>query len=118
MAFCIRWSTDEQGDGTTLEVQLEACRLFIQSQGWVFRDDLVLLDEGHSGGSMDRPGLCRLRGRFGAERFPVWSSTRWTGSRSVLDTVTLVLQEWEGVCSVRSTRKPVETTNPAGSILF
>jgi DNA invertase Pin-like site-specific DNA recombinase len=39
-------------------------------------------------------------------------------SRTVLDTVTLVLQEWDGVCSVRSTREPVNTTNPAGSILF
>lgn len=119
VAVYIRWSTDEQTDGTTLEVQMESCRLFIQSQGWVFRDDLVFVDDGFSGGSMDRPGLGRLRDavrRGEVACVVVYKLDRL--SRSVLDTVTLVLQEWEGVCCVRSTREPVDTTNPAGSILF
>jgi hypothetical protein len=61
VAVYIRWSTDEQSDGTTLEVQREACQLFIQSQGWAFRTDLVFVDDGYSGGGLDRPGLNRLR---------------------------------------------------------
>jgi site-specific DNA recombinase len=119
VATYIRWSTDEQTDGTTLEVQLEACRLFIQSQGWTFRDDLVFVDDGYSGSSLERPGLSRLRHAVSEGVIScvvVYKLDRL--SRSVLDTVNLVLKEWEGVCSVRSTREPVDTTNPAGSILF
>lgn len=119
VAVYIRWSTEEQGDGTTLEVQQEACRLFIQSQGWVYREDLVFVDDGWSGGSLDRPGLNRLRAAVAdglVSCVVVYKLDRL--SRSVLDTVNLVLQEWDGVCSVRSTREPVDTTNPAGSILF
>ncbi len=119
VAVYIRWSTDEQADGTTLEVQLEACRLFMGSQGWVFREDLVFVDDGYSGGSLERPGLGRLRDavrRGEVSCVVVYKLDRL--SRSVLDTVTLVLQEWEGVCSVRSTREPVDTTSPTGSILF
>lgn len=119
VATYIRWSTDDQSDGTTLEVQLEACRLFIQSQGWTFRDDLVFLDDGYSGASLERPGLTRLREAVSSGLVScvvVYKLDRL--SRSVLDTVNLVLKEWEGVCSVRSTREPVDTTNPAGSILF
>jgi len=119
VAVYIRWSTDEQADGTTLEVQLEACRLFVGSQGWTFREDLVFVDDGWSGGSLERPGLGRLRDavrRGEVSCVVVYKLDRL--SRSVLDTVTLVLQEWEGVCSVRSTREPVDTTNPTGSILF
>ncbi|MFZ5815067.1 MAG: recombinase family protein [Bacillota bacterium] len=119
VAVYIRWSTEEQGDGTTLEVQQEACRLFIQSQGWVYREDLVFVDDGWSGGSLDRPGLNRLRAAVAEGLIScvvVYKLDRL--SRSVLDTVNLVLQEWDGVCSIRSTREPVDTTNPAGSILF
>lgn len=119
VAVYIRWSTDEQTDGTTLDVQLDACRLFVQSQGWLFRDDLVFVDDGFSGSTLDRPGLNRLRAavqRGEIDCVVVYKLDRL--SRSVLDTVTLVLQEWEGVCSVRSTREPIDTTNPTGSILF
>ncbi len=119
VAVYIRWSTEEQGDGTTLEVQQEACRFFIQSQGWVYREDLVFVDDGWSGGTMERPGLNRLRAAVSeglVSCVVVYKLDRL--SRSVLDTVNLVLQEWDGICSIRSTREPVDTTNPAGSILF
>jgi DNA invertase Pin-like site-specific DNA recombinase/uncharacterized protein YukE len=119
VATYVRWSTDEQGDGTTLAVQLEACRLFIQSQGWPLSDDLLFVDDGCSGGSLDRPGLNRLRAavrRGEINCVVVYKLDRL--SRSVLDTVTLVLQEWDGICAVRSTREPVDTTSPTGSILF
>ncbi len=119
VAVYIRWSTEEQGDGTTLEVQAEACRLFIQSQGWLFREDLVFVDDGCSGATLERPGLTRLRKAVAAgavDCVVVYKLDRL--SRSVLDTVTLVLQEWDGVCSVRSTREPIDTTSPTGSIFF
>ena len=119
VATYIRWSTDEQSDGTTLEVQRDACRLFIESQGWVFREDLLFIDDGCSGGTLDRPGLNRLRKAVEAGRVGcvvVYKLDRL--SRSVLDTVKLVLEEWDGVCFIRSTREPIDTASPTGAIFF
>lgn len=119
VAVYIRWSTEEQGDGTTLAVQGDACRLFLQSQGWTFREDLVFVDDGYSGSSLERPGLSRLRKAVAdglVQCVVIYKLDRL--SRSVLDTVTLVLREWEGVCSIRSTREPIDTTTPTGSIFF
>ena len=36
VAVYIRWSTEDQGEGTTLDVQREACKEYIMSQGWLF----------------------------------------------------------------------------------
>ncbi|HLN60111.1 MAG TPA: recombinase family protein, partial [Symbiobacteriaceae bacterium] len=98
-AIYIRWSTDDQGDGTTLEVQRRNCEMYVQSQGWHINPDLIFVDEGWSGGNLDRPGLNRLRAmvRKGAiDVVVVFKLDRL--SRNVLDTVNLVLDEWEGHC--------------------
>ncbi len=119
VAAYIRWSTEEQSDGTTLEVQQEACKLFIESQGWRFREDLLFIDDGHSGGTLDRPALNRMRKAVSAGKIScvvVYKLDRL--SRSVLDTVKLVLEEWEGVCFIRSTREPIDTSSPTGTIFF
>lgn len=119
VATYVRWSTEEQGDGTTLEVQRDACRLFIESQGWLFREDLLFVDDGYSGSTLDRPGLNRLRKAVEAGRVDcvvVYKLDRL--SRSVLDTVKLVLEEWDGVCFIRSAREPIDTASPTGAIFF
>ncbi|HWI66646.1 MAG TPA: recombinase family protein, partial [Symbiobacteriaceae bacterium] len=119
VAVYIRWSTDEQTEGTTLAVQREACEHYVRAQGWQFRDDLVYVDDGYSGGSLDRPGLAALRRAVQEGRVTcvvVFKLDRL--SRSVLDTVSLVLQEWEGLCYIKSTREPVDTTSPAGKMFF
>lgn len=119
VAVYIRWSTDEQAEGTTLAVQLEACRHFILAQGWAFRDDLLFVDDGCSGSTLDRPALSRLRravAQGDVACVVVYKLDRL--SRSVLDTVTLVLREWDGICAVRSTREAVDTASPTGSMLF
>jgi site-specific DNA recombinase len=113
VAVYIRWSTEEQGEGTTLTIQTEACRFFVQSQGWRFREELVFVDDGWSGGSLDRPGLNRLRqavaeGAVGC--VVVYKLDRL--SRSVPDLVRLIFEEWDGCCFVRSAREPVEVGCP------
>jgi DNA invertase Pin-like site-specific DNA recombinase len=60
VALYIRWSTDEQTEGTTLETQKERCGLYVRSQGWQVNEALIFIDDGYSGGSLDRPALTHL----------------------------------------------------------
>lgn len=119
VAIYIRWSTEDQGEGTTLAVQSEACRHYVQSQGWQVREDLIFIDDGHSGGSLDRPALTRLRKMVQQDLIDcvvVFKLDRL--SRSVIDTVTLVLQEWEDLTHLKSAREPVDTTTAMGKQFF
>ncbi|HYG60931.1 MAG TPA: recombinase family protein [Symbiobacteriaceae bacterium] len=119
VAIYIRWSTDDQGEGTTLEVQREGCRHYVLSQGWQVRDDLVFIDDGYSGATLERPGLARLREQVCGGRVEcvvVYKLDRL--SRSVADTARLVMDEWDGVCYVKSAREPIDTTSQAGKMFF
>lgn len=119
VAIYIRWSTDDQGDGTTAQVQLEGCRHYVLSQGWEFRPDLVFTDDGYSGGTLDRPAMARLRAAVRAGQIDcvvVLKIDRL--SRNVVDTVNLVLREWEGRCHVKSARESIDTSTPAGKMFF
>lgn len=119
IAIYVRWSTDDQGDGTTLQVQLEDCKHYILSQGWNINEKLILIDEGWSGGNLDRPGMTKLRELVLNDQINcvvVFKLDRL--SRSVIDTVNLVLEEWEDICHVKSAREPVDTTSPMGKQFF
>jgi len=119
VAIYIRWSTDDQGDGTTLEVQQEACDLFVRSQGWMSRKDLTFIDDGYSGGNLKRPAMTTLRRAVldgWVDCVVVFKLDRL--SRSVVDTVNLVLEEWEGRCFFKSAREPIDTATPAGKMFF
>lgn len=119
IAIYIRWSTEDQGDGTTLEVQKEGCTHYVLSQGWRVRDDLVYVDDGYSGGSLDRPAMTALRKairRGDVDCVVVYKLDRL--SRSVVDTVNLVLSEWEDITYVKSAREPIDTTSPMGKQFF
>ncbi|HWI60897.1 MAG TPA: recombinase family protein [Symbiobacteriaceae bacterium] len=119
VAMYIRWSTEDQGDGTTLEVQQEACDLYIRSQGWQVRKDLVFVDDGYSGGNLRRPAIGALRKAILDGRVDcvvVFKLDRL--SRSVVDTVNLVLEEWEGRSYFKSAREPIDTATPAGKMFF
>lgn len=119
VAIYIRWSTDDQGDGTTAQVQLEGCRHYVLSQGWEFRPDLVFTDDGWSGGTLDRPAMRQLRAAIKAGQVDcvvVLKIDRL--SRNVVDTVNLVLREWEGRCHVKSAREAIDTSTPAGKMFF
>lgn len=119
VAVYIRWSTDDQGEGTTLETQLERCKYYLVSQGWTFNEQLVYIDDGYSGGSLDRPALKKLREDVEAGKIQcvvVYKIDRL--SRSVVDIVDLVLREWEGRCFIKSTSEDVNTISPAGKMFF
>jgi site-specific DNA recombinase len=119
VAIYIRWSTDDQAHGTTLEVQDEACKHYILSQGWRVNPALIFVDDGYSGASLERPAMTDLRKAVQAGRVDcavIFKLDRL--SRSVLDTVTLVLQEWKGKCHVKSSRELIDTTTPQGRMIF
>ncbi len=121
VAIYIRWSTEEQGEGTTLEIQKERCALFVRSQGWTVREDLTFVDEGYSGANLERPGLKRLRQAVADGWVDCVVSYRLDRiSRNLVDTVTLVRQEWAGKCIYRSATEGFDTSqdSPTGGLIF
>lgn len=119
IAIYIRWSTDDQSDGTTLDVQMEGCKHYVISQGWAVSEELVFVDDGYSGGTLDRPALSRLRRMVKqgqVECVVVFKLDRL--SRSVIDMVNLVLEEWDGLTYVKSAREPLDTSSAMGKQFF
>ncbi|HLN65183.1 MAG TPA: recombinase family protein, partial [Symbiobacteriaceae bacterium] len=119
VAIYIRWSTEDQGEGTTLDVQLEGCRHYVLSQGWQVRPALIFIDDGYSGATLDRPALSRLRAQVRAGEVTcvvVYKLDRL--SRSVADTARLCMDEWESLCCVKSAREPIDTHTQAGRMFF
>ena len=119
VAIYIRWSTEDQGEGTTLEVQREACAAYMASQGWQVNPGLLFVDDGVSGGTLDRPALSRLRSTVASgevDGVVVYKLDRL--SRSVVDMVKLVMDEWEGRCFVKSAREPLDTVSHTGRLFF
>jgi len=119
VAVYIRWSTEEQGLGTTLEVQWEACEHYCKSQGWTFRPEWVFVDEGYTGATLDRPALGKLRTaiREGpVDGVVVYKLDRL--SRNLLDCVSLVRKEWRGRCALFSTKENFDTESPVGQMVF
>lgn len=115
-AVYIRWSTEEQGEGTTLQTQMEACMQLCQRRGWSVADDRIYIDEGESGGFLNRPALARLRAAVAkglVKRVIVYRLDRF--SRSTPDFNKLVREEWEDgkKCRVISTTEgEVDVENP------
>jgi len=60
-AIYARVSTEDQVKGFSIPTQLEACRKLADHDGYTVPETHVLVDEGISGSTMDRPGLRTLR---------------------------------------------------------
>jgi site-specific DNA recombinase len=60
-AIYARGSTEDQGKGFSIPTQIEACQKLAEREGHTVPESHVLIDEGISGTTMDRPGLRRLR---------------------------------------------------------
>jgi site-specific DNA recombinase len=119
-AIYVRWSTDEQGSGTTLEEQRQTCLSFMADRGWPVREDLIFIDDGYSAGSLERPGMAKLRAMVEkgiVDAVIVYKLDRLT--RNIVDAVDLVLREWEGRCALVSvTQSAIDTTSPMGRQFF
>jgi site-specific DNA recombinase len=54
-------STEDQGRGYSIPTQIEGCQKLADREGYTVPETHVLIDEGLSGTTMDRPALRRLR---------------------------------------------------------
>ena len=107
-AMYIRWSTEDQGQGTTLEVQVENCRRYCDGQGWYVPDDMILIDDGYSGGNLHRPALTRLRKMVATGQVDTVIVYRLDRlSRNLADATNLVDREFKNRALVRSATEDV-----------
>ena len=60
-AIYARVSTEDQGKGFSIPTQIEACQKLAAREGHTVPEAYVLIDEGISGTTMDRPNLRKLR---------------------------------------------------------
>jgi DNA invertase Pin-like site-specific DNA recombinase len=60
-AIYCRVSTEDQGKGFSIPTQVEACQRLAAREGYPIPEAYILIDEGISGTTLDRPGLRRLR---------------------------------------------------------
>src|SRR6195952_1053081 len=66
VALYVRVSTQRQAQAQTVEQQVERLAEHARQQGWDVPPDRIVRDDGHSGASLRRPGLDRLRDRAAA----------------------------------------------------
>src|SRR6266850_6915992 len=60
-AIYVRVSTEDHGKGFSIPTQIEACQKLAEREGYTVPETFVLVDEGISGTTMDRPQLRKLR---------------------------------------------------------
>jgi site-specific DNA recombinase len=66
VALYARVSTNRQVLTQSIDQQLDRLREYVVSQGWPLSDDDIFRDDGHSGATLNRPGLDRLRDKVRA----------------------------------------------------
>jgi DNA invertase Pin-like site-specific DNA recombinase len=69
IALYARVSTQRQNQMQTIEQQLERLQEHVQQHGWECQEAWVFRDDGHSGASLKRPGLDRLRDQASQAQF-------------------------------------------------
>lgn len=110
----LRVSTDEQArEGYSIAAQRDRLLAFCQAQGWDVAG--IYADEGHSGATLDRPALTRLREDVRAGRLNVvlvWKVDRL--SRRVSHLAQLVDEFDRHGSAFRSVTEPFDTSHAAG----
>ncbi len=113
----VRVSTDEQGrTGVSLAAQRTAIAAEVERRGWTLAD--VILDEGQSAASLDRPGLRSALERIAAGEAEVLMATKLDRlSRSVGDFASLL--EWftEADAALVALDLALDTSTPGGRLV-
>jgi len=61
VALYARVSTNRQALTQSIDQQLDRLRQHVVSQGWTINEEHIFRDDGHSGATLNRPGLDHLR---------------------------------------------------------
>jgi site-specific DNA recombinase len=119
-AIYIRWSTDDQSTGTTLEVQREGCMKWLASKGLSVTPEFIFVDEGVSGAKVSRPALNRLNRLIeqGLVSLVVVYKLDRLSRRTGLS-YRLVEETWQGKADLVSATEPhIDTTTTPGKLGF
>src|ERR1700712_1636312 len=108
VALYVRGSTQRQAQAQTVEQQVERLAEHARQQGWDVPPDRIVRDDGHSGASLRRPGLDRLRDRAAARGLDLILITAPDRlARNYVHQV-LLLEELQGHgCEVRFLDRPM-----------
>lgn len=119
-AIYIRWSTEDQGTGTTLEVQRDSCLKYASEKGWVVAPEHIFIDDGVSGAKESRPALNRLNHAIQQSAIStviVYKLDRL--ARSPYLAYKLVEKDWHKKASLVSiTESHIDTTTTTGQLGF
>jgi site-specific DNA recombinase len=66
VALYARVSTNRQAMTQSIEQQIDRLRQYVVNQGWPINQEYIFRDDGHSGATLNRPGLDRLRDKVRA----------------------------------------------------
>lgn len=116
VAIYTRVSTDEQAvEGISLEMQAERCRQRAEDDGVTSYE--ILVDDGYSGTTADRPGLIELRSRWHEfDAVYIWKLNRLC--RSVTIAASL-LEELEATdTGLVAVADPYDTTSAGGRLVI
>lgn len=124
VALYTRVSTEDQArEGFSLEVQQTYLLQYAKNFGWeVFcsmsgRD--VYMDDGYSGGNMDRPAMQRLLFDARSKRFDMVLVYKQDRLSRKLKDLLAILEEFESLgIGYKSATEPFDTTTSAGKLMF
>lgn len=116
-AIYLRFSSDMQRDGWTIDSQRRACQAFCAARGYTVSAEYV--DEAQSGASTDRPGFAALLDAARARECDVIVVHKLDRfSRSIIDVLT-TLRELERVgVAFASASEQFDFTTPIGKVLL
>ncbi|MDB4896522.1 MAG: recombinase family protein [Firmicutes bacterium] len=119
-ALYIRWSTDDQGTGTTLDVQRDGCLKWAGDRGLTVDPAFIFVDEGVSGAKEHRPALDRMNRLIQqgtVNLVIVYKLDRLARSQYVM--FKLVEKDWHKKASIASVMEAaIDTTTTHGRAAF
>lgn len=102
IAIYARTASREGDPSPAIVQQLERLRTHVAAKGWELADENVFVDDGYSGGTLDRPGLEQLRAMARAGQLDsVWLTALDRLTRSPTDFLLLWDELKLAGCQVR-----------------
>ncbi len=118
VALYARVSTNRQVVTQSIDQQLDRLREYVLNQGWPLSADCIFRDDGHSGATLNRPGLDHLRDKVRAaevDRIVLTAPDRL--ARNYVHQMVLLEELERAGCEVRFLDRPM-TSDPHDHLLL